>query len=70
MENNYMNYFYIVMGLAAVGSVAVQMFGGDGSSETEEDVARRIGPLREHRSNTLPPSQGGSRRKRNRSRRK
>jgi hypothetical protein len=68
MENNYMNYFYIIMALTAVGSIAVQMFGGDDSSETEENVARRIGPLREHR--TLPPSQGGSRRKRNRSRRK
>lgn len=43
------------------------MFGGYDSSETEENVARRLGPLREHR--TLPPSQGGSRRKRNRSRR-
>ena len=70
MEDKYMIFFYIVMALAAVGSVTVQMFVGNDSSETEEDVARRIGPLREHRSNDLPPSQGGTRRKRNRSRRK
>ena len=64
-----MNFFYIIMVLTAVGG-AVVMFRENDSNETEEDVARRLGPLREHRSNALPPSQGGTRRKRNRSRRK